>query len=130
MTSIALDTNIAVEILNNNELTINLLRQFDLVHLPITVCGELLFGAKNSSRIYYNLPRFEAFISRCQILDTVEPVAAEYSSIKKHLKDTGSPIPENDIWIAAICKVYDVMLFTRDGHFSKIPTLRLFNSTF
>lgn len=51
------------------------------------VCGELLFGAKNSNRVHYNLPRFEEFISRCQILDTVEPVATEYSDIKKYLKN-------------------------------------------
>ncbi|WP_184176108.1 hypothetical protein [Rhabdobacter roseus] len=61
-------------------------------------------------------------------------MAAEYSDIKKYLKDIGSPIPENDIWIAAICRIYDVGLFTRDGHFSKIPALipalRLFISTF
>jgi tRNA(fMet)-specific endonuclease VapC len=86
----------------------------------------LLFGAKNSSRFQYNLSRFETFIAQCQILDTVEPVAAEYSDIKKYLKDTGFPIPENDIWIAAICQVYDVPLFTRDRHFGNIPALKLF----
>lgn len=103
---IALDTNIAIEVLNNNIQTINTIRQFELIYLPITVCGELLFGAKNSSR--------------------AQSVATEYSDVKKYLKDIGSPIPENDIWIAALCKVYDVPLYTRDAHFSKIPALKLF----
>jgi len=123
---IALDTNIAIEVLNNNIQTINTIRQFELIYLPITVCGELLFGAKNSSRAHLNLLRFEDFISECQILDTIESVATEYSDVKKYLKDIGSPIPENDIWIAALCKVYDVPLYTRDAHFSKIPALKLF----
>jgi len=90
------------------------------------VCGELLYGAKNSGKAYYNLPRFESFIADCQVLDTVEPVASEYFEIKKHLKVRGFPIPENDIWIAAICKVYDLPIFTRDAHFSNIPSLKIF----
>jgi len=126
LNKIALDTNIAIEVLNSNELTIRILMQFDLIYLPITVCGELLFGAKNSGRVKRNLSRFESFIADCQVLDTVEPVAVEYSDIKMHLKEIGSPIPENDIWIAAICKVYDLPLFTRDGHFSNIPFLKIF----
>ncbi|TLV02259.1 type II toxin-antitoxin system VapC family toxin [Dyadobacter luticola] len=122
---IAMDTNIAIEVLNNNAATIASLNQFDLIFLPVTVCGELLFGARNSSRVLYNLPRYEAFIADCEILNTVETVASEYSTIKKHLKESGNPIPENDIWIAAICVVYDMPLFTRDGHFKSIPGLRL-----
>ena len=126
LNKIALDTNIAIEILNNNQPTIEILRQFDVIFLPITVCGELLFGVKNSSRQDYNLPRYQALIADCEVLDTIDLVAVEYANIKKHLKDIGSPIPENDIWIAAICVVFDVMLFTRDGHFANIPTLKRF----
>jgi tRNA(fMet)-specific endonuclease VapC len=127
LSKIALDTNIAIEVLNGNEPTIQVLRDFDLIYLPITVCGELLYGAKNSGRPHVNVPRFKSFISDCHVLDTVEPVAAEYSDIKKHLKEIGLPIPENDIWIAAICKVYGLALFTRDGHFSHVPALKIFN---
>ncbi|MCE6991008.1 type II toxin-antitoxin system VapC family toxin [Dyadobacter sp. CY323] len=124
---IALDTNVAIEILNNNASTIQVLSEFDLIYLPVVVCGELLYGAKNSSRISYNLPRYEAFISDCEILNTVEPVAIEYSNVKKQLKENGSPIPENDIWIAAICIVYDIPLFTQDGHFEYISGLKRFS---
>lgn len=127
LSKIALDTNIAIEVLNSNESTIQILRQFDSIYLPITVCGELLFGAKNSGRAHFNVPRFESFISDCHVLDTVEPVAKEYSDIKKHLKEIGLPIPENDIWIASICKIYNLYLFTRDAHFSYIPELKIFS---
>ena len=127
LSKIALDTNIAIEVLNSNESTIQVLKYFDLIYLPITVCGELLYGAKNSGRAHVNVPRFESFISHCHVLDTVEPVASENSDIKKHIKEIGLPIPENDIWIAAICKVYELQLFTRDGHFSYVPALKIFN---
>ncbi|MCF0062906.1 type II toxin-antitoxin system VapC family toxin [Dyadobacter chenwenxiniae] len=124
LNSVAIDTNVAIEALNGNSATIRTLERFDLIYLPVTVCGELLYGAKNSSRINYNLPRYQSFIFDCEVLDTQEPVANEYSSIKKHLRDIGCPIPENDIWIAAICTFYGIPLFTRDGHFEYIPALK------
>lgn len=67
LSKIALDTNIAIEVLNSNEFTIEILRQFDLIYLPIIVCGELLYGAKNSGKASYNLRRFESFIADCQV---------------------------------------------------------------
>jgi tRNA(fMet)-specific endonuclease VapC len=121
---VAIDTNVAIEVLNGNPLTIEALQQFDLIYLPVIVCGELLYGAKNSSRKQYNLPRYESFIADCEVLNTEEQVAEEYSSIKKHLRDIGCPIPENDIWIAAICTFNAIPLFTRDGHFEHIPVLK------
>ena len=46
--------------------------------------------------------------------------ARHYGIIKSQLKKKGRPIPENDVWIAAIAKEYDLTLVTRDDHFSYI----------
>ncbi len=124
---IAIDTNIAVEILNGNTSTLQLLSQFDIIALPVTVCGELLFGAKNSGKAQSNLKKYLSFIETCQILEVKVPASIEYADIKIRLKKTGRPIPENDIWIAAICQSYDIPLLSRDGHFSYIPSLCLLN---
>jgi tRNA(fMet)-specific endonuclease VapC len=40
------------------------------------------------------------------------------------LRAKGRPIPENDIWIAAVAKQYDLALFTRDAHFAEVESLR------
>jgi tRNA(fMet)-specific endonuclease VapC len=124
LNKIALDTNVAIEVLNNNKLTIEVLKQFDLIYLPVTVCGEMLYGAKNSSRLQYNLPRYQSLIASCEILNTEDKIADEYSSIKKQLRDAGSPIPENDIWIAAICMFYNIPLFSHDSHFDYVLGLK------
>jgi len=124
---IAIDTNIAIELLNGNEVILKTLSHFDTIALPVTVCGELLFGAKNSRKAEINLPHYHAFIDSCEVLDVKIPTAWEYASIKLRLKETGRPIPENDIWIAAICQSYDMPFISRDGHFSYIPTLDLFS---
>ena len=124
---VAIDTNIAIEVLNNNAVTISSLHAFDVIYLPVIVCGELIYGAKNSSRIRYNLPRYESFIADCEILEANLSVSSKYAVFKQNLKAAGCPIPENYVWIAAICAAFEIPLFTRDGHFRYIPMLELVN---
>jgi len=47
-----------------------------------------------------------------------------YGEIKSKLHRAGRPLPENDIWIAAIALQHDLTLATRDGHFAAIEGLR------
>lgn len=126
MKKIALDTNIAISLLNGNEEIVKRVKSFDAIYLPITVCGELLFGAKNSGKSNTNLAFYRDFISACEILDTNALVAEEYSNIRLELKMKGNPIPENDIWIAAICRSYGIPLYTLDKHFANISSLDTF----
>jgi tRNA(fMet)-specific endonuclease VapC len=126
MKKIALDTNIAISLLNGNREIVEKVKSFDSIYLPITVCGELLFGAKNSAKSKTNLAFYRDFISTCEILDTNALVAEEYSSIRLELKLKGNPIPENDIWIAAIYKSYGIPLYTLDKHFANISSLDTF----
>lgn len=125
MKRIVLDTNIVVDLLNGDKELIMRIRQYEMVFLPITVSGELLFGAKNSQKKEENLLKFRQFINSCEELNINNLVAETYSDIRLELKQKGKPIPENDIWIAAICIVNDLPLLTRDGHFKFINELKL-----
>jgi len=125
MSSIALDTNIAVAILNGKTAIIELLQQFGDIYLPVTVSGELLFGAKNSANRLRNESRHRAFIDSCILLDTNSLVADAYAEIRLFLKQKGRPIPENDIWIAALCVVHDIRLLSYDKHFEYVDGLLL-----
>jgi tRNA(fMet)-specific endonuclease VapC len=51
-------------------------------------------------------------------------VAWRYGEVKKLLRDKGRPIPENDIWIAAIALKHDLTLATRDVHFGEVTGLK------
>ncbi len=126
MKRIALDTNIAISLLNGDGEIVKDIKSFDSIYLPITVCGELLFGAKNSAKSYTNLAFYRDFISACEILDTNELIAEEYSNIRLELKLKGNPIPENDIWIAAICRSYGIPLYTLDKHFASVSGIDIF----
>ena len=47
-------------------------------------------------------------------------IEKQYALIRNELKTKGTPIPENDIWIAALCSANDIPLFTSDAHFNNI----------
>lgn len=123
MKAVAIDTNVAIDVLNGKKSVINLLRKFDMVYLPVTVSGELLFGAKNSGKRTINLEVFRNFIEKCEVLDVNYLVSEVYSDIRLALYKKGKPVPENDLWIAAICIANNLPLLTKDKHFEEITDL-------
>lgn len=123
---IALDTNAVIAILNNQTEIYHLLGKYDTICLPVTVCGELIFGAKNSKLSARNEKKYYEFINSCELLDINFLIAESYASLRLNLKKSGKPIPENDIWIAATCLVNGVPLCTYDKHFHAIKELVIF----
>ena len=87
--------------------------------------GELLYGARNSNRVQENVDRVEPFAASVIVLDCDSETARRYGLLKRELRERGTPIPENDIWIAALADQHELALVTRDQHFSSIPQLRL-----
>ncbi|PPC89258.1 MAG: VapC toxin family PIN domain ribonuclease [Methylobacter sp.] len=122
---IALDTNVVIDVFNGKPLIIELLNEYEAIYLPVTVCGELLFGAKNSARKQENEQKFFGFINHCSVLNINALIAEQYAKTRKELKDKGRPIPENDIWIAATCIVNNIPLITLDSDFQAIGGLSL-----
>lgn len=123
--SVALDTDVAIAILNNVEGAWARVQEFDEIYLPVPVIGELKFGALNSGRPKENLHRIDFFLARCQLLDVRAATADVYARIRLGLKQQGRPIPPNDIWIAAVCVEQGVPLATYDGHFEHVDGLKL-----
>jgi len=120
-----LDTNIIVPFLNGNETIVKKITELDIVNLPITVVGELFYGASNSGQIQKNTNRINEFIPQCKIYSINTSIASYYGKIKVLLKSQGTPIPENDIWIAAICMENEMTLVSRDKHFKNISKLQI-----
>jgi len=125
MKKIALDTNIAIGLLNDDLKIVEQVQPYGNFYLPVTVCGELLFGALNSVKKNSNLKKVNKLIQSCKILHTNMLIAESYAKIRLNLKQLGKPIPENDIWIAAICRVNKIPLLTKDKHFSFVEALKL-----
>ena len=125
MDTTALDTNIAIDLLNGNNDILHKYQKYATLYLPVTVCGELLYGAINSNNSKKNLVKYRGFISNCTILNINSAIAEQYAAIRKGLKEKGTPIPENDIWIAATAMQYKLLLFTHDKHFNEVEGISI-----
>ena len=120
--SVALDTSVAIAVLAGQAGTLLSQPPQDIV-LPVPVVGELRYGALNSRRSAENLAEVERLVSRCRVLDITAATADVYARLRLGLKEKGKPIPENDLWIAALCVEHEVPLVTLDRHFDVIKGL-------
>jgi tRNA(fMet)-specific endonuclease VapC len=118
MEIIALDTNQAIAVLNGAGDAGTWIRSCGEVCLPVPVIGELRYGAMNSRHAAQNQERIEKLVSRCRILEIKSTTTFHYAGIRMQLKRAGRPIPENDLWIAALCVEHSIPLATEDGHFT------------
>jgi len=119
-----LDTNIVIAIFNGETSIKEHLLKADEVFISSTVLGELFFGAFKSKRSKTNIKRISNFADSITILNCDKDTAQQYGIVKNKLLDKGKPIPENDIWIAAVAMQNDLILVTRDAHFDEIEELK------
>ncbi len=120
---IALDTSTAIRYLNRDSTVVARVTVELTVVLPLTVVGELLFGAENSARPLRNVTQYLQFIEACTVIPMGQETASVYSRTRLALKRKGRPIPENDIWIAAQCLENGWKLATDDEHFTYVDGL-------
>jgi tRNA(fMet)-specific endonuclease VapC len=118
-----LDTNIVIAIFTKDAVVQTRIANAAEVFIPVTVIGELYYGAQKSTRVKSNLERIEEFAAINTILICDTETAQQYGEIKNGLRAKGKPIPENDVWIAAIAKQYGLIVATRDGHFGNVEGL-------
>lgn len=120
--SVALDTSAAIAVLSGQASDL-LARSIEQLLLPVPVVGELRYGALNSRRVAENLTSVERLVTNCQVLNITTETAVVYANLRLSLKEEGKPIPENDLWTAALCIEYGVPLATLDAHFDVVGTL-------
>jgi tRNA(fMet)-specific endonuclease VapC len=120
---VLLDTNIVIAFFAQETVVMQNLQAVDKFFVPSIVLGELYFGARKSSRSAQNLRRIDELATKTAILGCDEKTAQRYGQIKDTLRQKGRPIPENDIWIAAIALQHNLTLITRDAHFAHIDRL-------
>jgi tRNA(fMet)-specific endonuclease VapC len=119
-----LDTNIVIAIFSGETSIKEHLLKADEVFISSTVLGELFFGAFKSKLSKTNLKRISDFADSISILICDKDTAYQYGIVKNKLLEKGKPIPENDIWIAAVAMQNNLILVTRDNHFSEIDDLK------
>lgn len=120
---VLLDSNIIIGLFAEDAAVKQGVIEADEVFIPIIVIGELYYGARNSGQSEINVMRIDTFVSHNVILDCDSRTASHYRIVKHGLKGKGRPIPENDIWIAAIAIQHGLRLISRDEHFFYVDKL-------
>lgn len=121
---VILDTNALSAWADGQTALFRILPKDRLWHLPVVALGEFLFGIRRS-REKVRLERWiHDVVSTCAIVNIDSTTATHYAEIREELRSAGTPIPENDVWIAALCRQYQLALASRDGHFDKVQGLK------
>jgi len=97
----------------------------DSVLISPVMLGELLFGFRKGAKFEENMRRLRRFLEHeaVEVAPLEEVTADRYSRIVMQLKKDGSPIPINDVWIAAQAMEHGAELLTSDRHFERVAGL-------
>lgn len=119
-----LDTNIVIALFGKDQNVIKNLKKVNELFILGIVLGELYYGAFKSRKVKENLARIDEFAATSAIIGCDADTSRYYGQIKNAIRLKGHPIPENDLWIAAIAVEHDFFLVTRDRHFEFVENLK------
>jgi tRNA(fMet)-specific endonuclease VapC len=118
--SFLLDTNIVIALFDTDPRVLHALATAQAVFTASIVLGELYYGAFYSSQVAKHLTQVTAFAQRSSVLACDDRTAHYYGQIKANLRAKGKPIPENDIWIAALALQHQLVISSWDKHFDEV----------
>jgi len=119
-----LDTNALSAWADADAALLRVLPKDRLWHLPVVALGEFLFGIRRS-RERAKLERWIEEVKATSALEAIDgDTAGHYAAIREELRAAATPIPENDIWIAALCRQHRLSVASRDRHFDKVRGLK------
>ena len=127
MRRVMLDTNAYAALLSGDNSVRETLASASEILVPIFVVGELEAGFRGGTRYAENAAVFQRFLVKqgVRMIASGHETARIYGEVKDSLKRSGSPIPTNDIWIAASAIEHAAILVTYDRHFASVRQVRL-----
>ena len=125
MSRLLIDTSAYSAFMRGNSAAIDAIREADEIYVSATVLGEMLAGFVSGSRRTKNEAELARFFDspRVNLVDVDEETARRYAVIFSTLRAAGTPIPTNDLWIAASAMQHGLRLLTADAHFERVPQI-------
>ena len=127
MSRILLDTSAMSALFRGHEQIRQTVAAADRVGISAVVVGELQAGFRGGIRAEENRTGLVRFLDKPRVraiaIDT--ETADRYARIYDSLRRAGTPIPTNDIWIAASAMQFGLRLVTTDGHYKHVPQIAL-----
>lgn len=126
MKKIILDTNAYTRLLTGEEDVLDVIGTAETVYMSIFVLGELHAGFAGGTKERGNKDTLNRFLLKpsVKILNATSETAEVFGVLKQDLKKAGTPLPINDVWIAAHALETGSILITYDDHFKKIAGMR------
>jgi tRNA(fMet)-specific endonuclease VapC len=122
--ALILDTNALSAVADGDAGALEEFAKFRQVAIPVIVLGEYRFGIALSRRREEYEHWLDAALAACDVLEIGGATSSRYAEIRLELKRAGTPIPTNDIWIAALCRQHAQPILSRDRHFDLINGVR------
>ncbi len=120
-----LDTNAYSALMADRASVAEIVRRADVVLVSAVVLGELLFGFRNGRRYAEHRAQLDTFLSRRLVhtLEVTAETAERFGLIAAQLRRCGTPIPTNDVWVAAHAMESGGHLLSFDRHFEAVEGL-------
>ena len=124
---VALDTNAVTRFMRGEPACVQIVQTASHLFIPLFVLAELRAGFATGNRQSSNEANLQRFLNtpRVEVLLPDEGTANHYAQLFAQLRMQGTPIPTNDLWIAALVLQHDMILCTADGHFKHLAQLPL-----
>jgi tRNA(fMet)-specific endonuclease VapC len=94
------------------------------IAIPVVVLGEYRFGVLQLKRREQHEAWLYEHLKLYDILSITEETAEFYADLRLELRRAGTPIPSNDLWIAALSRQHRLPVLSRDLHFDLVKGLR------
>ena len=122
---ILLDTTAYVGFKRDLNEVVEVITSAEQIFFSPIVLGELMFGFRNGTKFEKNMQELNQFLDHeaVALVPIVKVTSDRYSRIATQLKRQGTPIPTNDLWIAAQTMEHGAELISSDRHFEKVPGL-------
>ena len=122
---VALDTNSYTDLCREVEETVRVVAEADAVLLPFVVLGEVRAGFAHGSRQAENERVLRRFLLKdgVGVLFPDDQTTTQYAAVYRQLRKQGTPIPTNDMWVAALVLQHNLALHARDSHFDHLPQI-------
>jgi len=121
---VILDTTALCAYLDNTPEAVKIVSEAREVAIPVIVAGEFAFGIAQSRHREVYERSLQRMLDRCTVLDIGIETARHSAAIRLELKGAGTPIPANDVWIAALSRQHAIPVLSRDTHFDVVGGLR------
>ena len=120
-----LDSNRYTDLCRGDEDVARWLEAAEAIYMPFVVLAELRAGFAVGRYGVENEQVLQRFLGKpaVELLYATEGTTRVYASLFRQLRSQGTPIPTNDLWIAALVVQHNLVLCSRDKHFGYLPQI-------